>query len=196
MGRFDNRTGVTTHADLPSGLIAAVDEVIDTIFPVTSGYKIDHFAGEFFTADGVARLKSNVSQFPHILYDIERISPVDTDSTETMPETEFVFAIYCITTDYSSESSQWISSYALAWKLQSAFHGARFNNVREIHAEGVFEPDSIERELHIPGMSVHTLRISAVVTHNVQGILDLDADGGGYQFNVALNSHFIPLIGT
>lgn len=191
------QTKIVTHRTIPSGLVALLRSVLVAHFDplkVEDGkhYKIQHYAGEFLAEDNLDRLVSDVSQFPYIMYDIETIDETDVDSTQTMPEDTFSFILFCCVANRFHESSQWSSSYDLAWDARRAFQGVEFENEPEIHANGFFIPLSIERELHVPGMSVHTLRIDASVIHDVNAVVS--AEGGGYNFSVSSNSSYIPLI--
>lgn len=191
------QTNIITHRTIPSGLIVLIDSVLtDHFAPLNiedkTVYKLVHYAGEFLAEDNLERLKADVSQFPHIMWDIETIDETDIDASQTMPEDTFSFVLFCCVSNRFSESSQWSASYDLAWDARRAFQGLEFENQKDIHANGYFTPLSIERELHVPGMSVHTLRLDASVIHDVNAVLS--EEGAGYNFALSGNSHYIPLV--
>ena len=191
------QTEITTHRTIPSGLIALIRKQIVLHFaPLKTedakNYKIQHYAGEFLAEDNLNNLVGDVSQFPYIMYDIESIDETDIDTTQEMPEDTFSFIIFCCVANRFDESLQWSSSYDLAWDVRRAFQGVLFESEPDIHANGYFTPLSIERELHMPGMSVHTYRMDATVIHDLRGVVS--EDGNGYLFHIAANSHYIPLL--
>lgn len=192
------QTGIITHRTIPSGLVALVKSMLTNHLQALGQedgqkYKVQHYAGEFLAEDNLNRLVADVSQFSYVMYDIETIDETDIDSTQTMPEDTFSFIIFCAVSNRFSESSQWSTSYDLAWDARRAFQGISFEAEPDIHANGYFTPLSIERELHMPGMSVHTLRIDATVIHDVNAVVS--EAGAGYNFSVASNSHYLALIG-
>ena len=187
--------GITTHRTIPTALAAFIELHTRTYLSTlgdSSLYKVQHYAGEFLAEDNLERLTGAVKQFPHILYDVELIDEVDTDGTQTMPEDTFSFIIFCCHSNFFDESIQWRSSYELAWDVRAGFQGVEFANTPDIVANGFFIPKSIERELHVPGMSVHTFRLEAQVVHDVSGVLNNELQGG-YLFDSADTSHYIPL---
>lgn len=190
------QTLVTSHRTIPSALIELIRKQIVAHFEplkVADGkhYKIQHYAGEFLAEDNLNQLVADVSEFPYIMYDIESIDETDVDTTQQMPEDTFSFIIFCCVANRFDASLQWSASYDLAWDVRRAFQGVLFENEPDIHANGFFAPLSIERELHVPGMSVHTFRMDAEVIHDVEGIVS--TVGGGFNFQLAQNSHYIPL---
>ena len=197
MGTLNNSTGVTSVRSMPTALTTMLNTMMVQYFVSLGNItqpKLQHYAGEFLAEDNMNRLKANVSQFSHVFYDIEAIEDVDTDSTQNMPETMFRFIIFCATSNRFDESLQWSSSYDLAWDIKQIFTGSEFTNVADIHANGYFEPQTIERELNVPGMSVHTLRIDAVVTYDAEGLLNVD-NPGGFLFDDPNNSIYLGMLG-
>lgn len=160
-------TGTTIAAEIPTGIVAALTASLTASMP--SGTKITQYAGEFYSEEGVTRLRQSISQFPHVMYDVEYIDFGEVGSDLQTPESEFRFVIYCVTTDFGSETRQWVASYVLAWKAALALQSDKFTATGDINAEGYFEPLNIEREFHIPGMSAHTLRVSALIPIDING---------------------------
>ena len=158
----------TIPGDIAAFLETNIQEHLDGLGDVDT-YKVRHYAGEFLAEDNLNRLMADVSQFPHILYDMEVIEEIDVDDTQTSPEDNFGFIIFCCHSNVFDESIQWRSSYELAWDVRTAFQGVEFQSTGKLVANGYFIPRSIERELHIPGMSVHTLRVETQIIHDVKG---------------------------
>ena len=169
-------TNVTLHRNLPSALASAVETILTTgaaalAIADSKAYKVKHYAGEFLAEDNMERLKADLRQFNHILYDMELIEEIESDSTQRMPQDIFSFLIFCATSNFFDESIMWKSSYALAWDVRRMFQGVEIVSTPDIHGSGIFVPQSIERELHVPGLSVHTLRIDVELTHDVDGVI-------------------------
>jgi len=191
------RTDITEHRDLPSGLASMVEDYVTLKLGEISNvppYKVQHYAGEFLAEDNLDRLKADVSQFMHVMYDLEVIDTIETDASQTMPDELFTFIFFCCVSNRFDESIQWKSSYGLAWDVKRMFMGLELESEAVIHSNAYFTPLAIDRELHVPGMSVHTLRVELSLAHDVEGFVDEDT-GAGYLFNLGANSHFIPLIG-
>ena len=190
-------TDIKTYRTIPAGLSALVGDVIHDHLAFINGqgngkHKVSHYAGEFLAEDNIERLLASVSQFPTVMWDVETIEEMDVDDSQTMPEDLFRFIIYCCNSNRFDESIQWSSSYELAWDVKNAFQGLKFNSVSDIHAEGFFQPQTIERELHVPGMSVHTFRVNAEVISNSRGVFDTGLQGG-FLFDNQNLSHYIPI---
>lgn len=185
--------GFTTHRTIPTALSAFIKTHITNHLAGLGDdtYKVEHYAGEFLAEDNLNRLIANVSQFPHVLYDVELIEEIDTDNTQTMPEDNFAYIIFCCHSNVFDESIQWRSSYELAWDVRQGFQGIMFESTPNLVANGFFIPQTIERELHVPGMSVHTFRLEAQIIHDIHGVVS--EEGGGYNFALASNSHYVPL---
>jgi len=168
-------TGVTSHRGIPSGIVGVVESVLTTHMAAvgildSQNYKLKHYAGEFLAEDNLNRLVADVSQFSYVMWDVEMIDETGENSDLTMAEDTFSLILFCCVSNRFSESSQWSSSYDLAWDVRRAFQGVSFDNVADIHSNGYFTPLSIERELHVPGMSVHTFRMDATIVHDVNGV--------------------------
>lgn len=185
--------GFTTHRTIPTALSAFIETHIRNHLASLGddNYKVQHYAGEFLAEDNLNRLKADVTQFPTVLYDVEVIEEMDNDNTQTMPEDNFSYIIFCCHSNVFDESIQWRSSYELAWDVRQGFQGVKFDNTPDIVAEGYFIPKTIERELHVPGISVHTFRLEAEIIHDLFG--DLSDVGSGFNFSLASDSHYIPL---
>ena len=165
------RIDFTTHRKIPSAISAFIEARIKDHLAdlVDDNYKVKHYAGEFLAEDNINRLKGDVSQFPHVLYDVELIEEVENDNTQTMPEDTFAYIIFCCHSNVFDEAIQWSSSYELAWDVRTAFQGLAFASAPNVVANGFFIPSTIERELHVPGMSVHTFRLEVQIIHDING---------------------------
>lgn len=168
-------TGIESQRNLPRELIELVRSTAEAHIAtlVDDGFyapvKIRHYAGEFLAEDNMERLISNVKQHPHILYDLDTIDEIDTNSDQKIPNENFAFLLYICTSNFFDESLQWSESYALAWDVRNGFRGVEFSATPEIASNGFFLPGSIERELHVPGMSVHTLRLDIELIYDIDG---------------------------
>lgn len=168
-------TGVESHRTIPTKLSAVVHARIHEFLAAlgdSENYKVQHYAGEFLAEDNLNQLKASVQQFPHIMYDVEVIEELETDNTQTMPEDSIAFIIFCCVSNAFDASIQWASSYELAWDVRAAFQGLEIEATAGFHGNAFFEPQSIERELHVPGMSVHTLRLDVRFVHDSKGSIN------------------------
>ena len=186
----------TDHRTLPSALRTVIERVLlsyTNFLRNATGttHKYRHYAGEFLAEDNLNQLKAEISQFPHIFYDFELIDEVDSNSDETIPTDRIDLILFCCVANYFEQDQQWYGSYDLAWDVRRAFQGLEFESTAGIHSNAICEGGSIERELHIPGLSVHTLRLSFEITHDSQGVFV--TEGYGYNFELTKNSHYIPL---
>lgn len=163
----------TTHRKIPRDISAFIETQI-TVHLAGLGddnYKVQHYAGEFLAEDNLNKLKADVQQFPHVLYDVEVIEELDVDDTQTMPEDNFAYIIFCCHSNVFDEAIQWQSSYELAWDVRGAFQGLKFDPSPDLVSDGFFIPKTIERELHVTGLSVHTFRLEIQIIHDINGTL-------------------------
>lgn len=188
---------VKTHRTIPSALVGLVRHTLDEYLTEISildetNYKLKHYAGEFLAEDNLDNLVADVREFPYVMYDIETIDETDIDASQTMPKDTFGFIIFACVSNVFDASLQWSASYDLAWDVRRAFQGVKFAATKDVTSNGFFVPLSIERELHVPGMSVHTFRMDVEITHDVNGVLS--AEGAGFNFELTSNSHYLPLV--
>jgi len=148
-------------AEYPQTVTDRVDALLKANLTDASNIVIGHYAGEFLSEETLRELVAQVSQYPTLLYDIELIQdlPEQGDSTQRMPRDEIIILVYACSSNRSSQAEQWINSYVLAHRARKAIVGQEFENVAATNSNSFFQSDSIERELHIPGLSVHTLRL-------------------------------------
>lgn len=158
--------------DLTDFVIATLQAgVTATTLPANS--RVRHYAGEFLDEDQLKRLTAEVEQHHHFMVDFETIQAVtdragENNAWQLEPRDVFIVVVYSAASSLFSESLQWQTSYTGAWNARRVLQGVEFEAESGIVSAGKFIARDIEREFHIPGLSVHTLRVEIELVTNTQ----------------------------
>lgn len=130
-----------------------------TILATIAGVKVQHYAGEFVDVDTLKGNTGLLCQFPFLMYDVETVEQVDTDSTRSLPVMRMTMIVYATNSNAFDQALQWQGSYELAFLALAALVGCEVISVTNA-ADSGFQGLEINREFHTPNLSVHSVRFT------------------------------------